>query len=163
MIDEVDRKILKILQENARTPNSEIAEKIDMAPSATYERVRKLERKGIIKGYEVRLDSEKLGAGLIAFVAVRTGELAGEALAGPELVKIPEVQEVHNVAGDDCYFLKVRVRSTSELNRLLREKIGGVPSVKSTRTIIVLETHKETARLPLENLLTVQDAEKRTA
>jgi len=151
MIDEIDRKILAILQDNARTPNSEIAEKIGMAPSATYERVRKLERKGIIRGYEVRLDADQLGAGLIAFVAVKTGELAGEALAGPELVKIPEVQEVHNVAGEDCYFLKVRARNTTDLNHLLREKIGRVQSVKSTRTTIVLETHKETSRISLSN------------
>ncbi|MBI5266139.1 MAG: Lrp/AsnC family transcriptional regulator [candidate division Zixibacteria bacterium] len=151
MIDEIDRKILAILQDNARTPNSEIAEKIGMAPSATYERVRKLERKGIIKGYEVRLDADQLGAGLIAFVAVKTGELAGEALAGPELVKIPEVQEVYNVAGEDCYFLKVRARNTADLNHLLRKIIGGVPSVRSTRTTIVLETHKETSRLSLSN------------
>lgn len=159
MIDDMDRKILKILQDNARTPNSEIAEKIGMAPSATYERVRKLERKGIIKGYEVRLDSEKLGAGLIAFVAVKTGELAGEALAGPDLVKIPEVQEVYNVAGEDCYFLKVRARNTSDLNRLIREKIGRVQSVKSTRTTIVLETHKETSRIVLDNREPVDESD----
>lgn len=158
IIDDMDRKILKILQDNARTPNSEIAEKIGMAPSATYERVRKLERKGIIKGYEVRLDSEKLGAGLIAFVAVKTGELAGEALAGPDLVKIPEVQEVYNVAGEDCYFLKVRARNTSDLNRLIREKIGRVQSVKSTRTTIVLEIHKETSRIVLDNREPVDDS-----
>ena len=159
MIDDMDRKILKILQDNARTPNSEIAEKIGMAPSATYERVRKLERKGIIKGYEVRLDSEKLGAGLIAFVAVKTGELAGEALAGPDLVKIPEVQEVYNVAGEDCYFLKIRARNTADLNRLIREKIGRVQSVKSTRTTIVLEIHKETSRIVLDNREPVDDSD----
>ncbi len=159
MIDDMDRKILKILQENARTPNSEIAEKIGMAPSATYERVRKLERKGIIKGYEARLDAEKLGAGLIAFVAVRTGELAGEALAGPDLVKIPEVQEVYNVAGEDCYFLKIRARNTADLNRLIREKIGRVQSVKSTRTTIVLEIHKETSRIVLDNRELVDDTD----
>lgn len=145
MIDDIDRKILTILQDNARTPNSEIAEKINMAPSATYERVKKLERKGIIRGYEVRLDADQLGAGLIAFVFVKTGELTGEALAGPELVKIPEVQEVYNVAGEDCYLLKLRARNTADLNDLLRKKIGSVPSVKSTRTTIVLQTHKETA------------------
>ena len=158
MIDEIDRRILNLLQDNARTPNSEIAEKIGMAPSATYERVRKLERKGIIRGYEVRLDADQLGAGLIAFVAVKTGELAGEALAGPELVKIPEVQECYNVAGEDCYFLKVRVRNTADLNHLIREKIGGVPSVKSTRTTIVLQTHKETSRISLADREVATDA-----
>lgn len=152
MIDDVDRKILRVLQENARTPNSEIAEKIGMAPSATYERVRKLERKGIIKGYEVRLDAEKLGAGLIAFIAVRTTEPAGVIAAAPDFVKIPEVQEVYNVAGDDCYLLKVRTRDTTTLNLLIREKIGPVATVKSTRTTIVLQTHKEVSRLALDGL-----------
>jgi Lrp/AsnC family leucine-responsive transcriptional regulator len=152
MIDEIDRKILRVLQENARTPNSEIAEKIGMAPSATYERVRKLERKGIIKGYEVRLDAEKLGAGLIAFIAVRTTEPAGIVAAAPEFIKIPEVQEVYNVAGDDCYLLKVRTRDTTTLNLLIREKIGRVETVKSTRTTIVLQTHKEISRLALDNV-----------
>ncbi len=152
MIDDIDRKILQQLQENARTPNSEIAEKIGMAPSATYERVRKLERKGIIKGYEVRLDAEKLGAGLIAFIAVRTTEPAGIIAAAPDFVKIPEVQEVYNVAGDDCYLLKVRTHDTTTLNELIREKIGRVDTVKSTRTTIVLQIHKETTRLALESL-----------
>ncbi len=152
MIDDIDRKILKILQENARTPNSEIAEKINMAPSATYERVRKLERKGIIKGYEVRLDAEKLGAGLIAFIAVRTTEPAGVISAAPAFIKIPEVQEVYNVAGDDCYLLKVRTRDTTTLNLLIRDKIGPVDTVKSTRTTIVLQTHKESNRLALDSI-----------
>jgi Lrp/AsnC family leucine-responsive transcriptional regulator len=157
MIDDVDRKILKLLQENARTPNSEIADKIGMAPSATYERVRKLERKGIIKGYEVRLDAEKLGAGLIAFIAVRTTEPAGIVSAAPDFIKIPEVQEVYNVAGDDCYLLKVRTKDTTTLNELIREKIGRVDTVKSTRTTIVLQSHKETSRLALDTLGTRDD------
>lgn len=157
MIDDVDRKILKLLQENARTPNSEIADKIGMAPSATYERVRKLERKGIIKGYEVRLDAEKLGAGLIAFIAVRTSEPAGIVSAAPDFIKIAEVQEVYNVAGDDCYLLKVRTKDTTTLNELIREKIGRVDTVKSTRTTIVLQSHKETSRLALDTLGTRDD------
>mgnify|MGYP001595504372 CR=1 FL=1 len=158
MIDDVDRKILRVLQENARTPNSEIAEKIGMAPSATYERVRKLERKGIIKGYEVRLDAEKLGAGLTAFIAVRTSEPAGVIAAAPDFIKIPEVQEVYNVAGDDCYLLKVRTKDTTTLNLLIREKIGPVETVKSTRTTIVLQTHKEINRLALDSIGSKDDA-----
>lgn len=149
IIDDTDRKILTILQENARIANSEIAERIGMAPSATFERLRKLERRGVIKGYEVRLDPAKLDCSLVAFIMVRTNELAGEQMAGPELVKIPEVLEVYNVAGEDCYLLKVRTGSPTELSRLIRERIGRIPAVHSTRTTIVMETYKETIALPL--------------
>ena len=78
MIDETDRQILNILQENARTPNAEIARQVGMAPSAVLERVRRLETKGVIEGYETRLNPEALGLGLLAFVFVRTRDVAGE-------------------------------------------------------------------------------------
>lgn len=153
MIDRIDREILKILQDNSRTTNSEIAERIGMAPSATLERVRKLERKGIIKGYEIRLDPVKLDCALVAFVFVKTSEMAGDAMAGPELVKIPEIQEVYNVAGEDCYLCKIRARNPVHLGNLIREKIGKIPSVQSTRTTIVMEAYKETNKLPLDGEL----------
>ncbi|MDZ4724378.1 MAG: Lrp/AsnC family transcriptional regulator [candidate division Zixibacteria bacterium] len=150
MIDKIDRQILTILQENSKTSNSDIADRIGMAASATLERVRKLEKKGIIKGYEIRLDAAKLNCGLVAFVFVKTSEMAGDASAGPELIKIPEVQEVFNVAGEDCYLIKVRTSDTSALGKLIRDKIGKIPAVVSTRTTIVMETYKETSKLPLE-------------
>jgi ATPase subunit of ABC transporter with duplicated ATPase domains len=74
----------------------------------------------------------------------RDGSVLDEVLAGR-----PEVQELHHVAGEDCYLVKVRVADTAELGRLLREKVGVIGSVRSTRTTIVLETIKETGRLPL--------------
>ncbi len=67
----------------------------------------------------------------------------------PILAALPSVQEIHHVAGEDCYLLKVRVADTEDLARLIRERLGAIPSVRSTRTTIVLETLKETGRLPL--------------
>ena len=72
MIDEIDRQILNILQQNARTSNAEIARQIDMAPSAVLERIRRLEAKGVIQGYEARINPEALGLGVLAFVFVRS-------------------------------------------------------------------------------------------
>ena len=77
MIDETDLQILKILQSNARTPNAEIARQVGMAPSAILERIRKLEQRGVIQGYEARIAPEALGLGMLAFVAVRTEERGG--------------------------------------------------------------------------------------
>jgi len=143
MIDSTDRKILDILQEDARTPNSEIARQVGMVPSAVCERIRKLRGKGIIQNYEARVDAARVGLPLLAFVFVRTEELAGAAEAGPELKKIPEILEVYNIAGEDCYLVKIRVRDTAELGRLIRETIGRIPSVRSTRTTIVLRLTKK--------------------
>ena len=149
MIDETDLQILTILQSNARTSNAEIARQLGMAPSAILERIRKLEQRGVIQGYEARIAPEALGLGLLAFVAVRTEEKAGEECAGERLARIPEVQEVHHVAGEDCYLLKVRVQDAKSLGRLLQERIKPVESVRATRTTVVLDTLRESSLLPL--------------
>jgi Lrp/AsnC family leucine-responsive transcriptional regulator len=149
MIDEIDASILTILQDDARTPNAEIARRVGMAPSAILERIRKLEARGTIQGYETRICPEALGLGLVAFIFVRADERVGQAEAGQQLAALPEVQEVHHVAGEDCYLVKVRVADTTALGRLLREQFGAIACVRSTRSTIVLSTIKESAQLPL--------------
>lgn len=150
MIDATDLQILKILQSNARTPNAEIARQVGMAPSAILERIRKLEQRGVIQGYEARIAPEALGLGMLAFVSVRSDERAGEECAGERLAAIPEVQEVHHIAGEDCYLIKVRVKDAKSLGRLLQERIKRVESVRSTRTTVVLDTLRESGQLPLD-------------
>lgn len=150
MIDEIDMQILTMLQENARTPNAEIARQVGMAPSAIFERIRKLEARGIIQGYEARLNPQALGLGLLAFVFVRADERVGSMDTGALLAKIPEVQEVHHITGEDCYLVKVRTANTEALGRLLRDHFGTIEAVRSTRTTIVLSTLAESAKLPLE-------------
>lgn len=150
MIDDIDRQILTILQQNARTSNAEIARQVDMAPSAVLERIRRLEAKGVIQGYEVRINPEAVGLGMVAFVAVASSDMSGELKTATLLGQIPEVQEVHHVAGEDCFVLKVRVKDARALGHLLRERIGTIPSVRSTRTTVVLETVRESGQLSLE-------------
>ncbi|MEA2562375.1 MAG: Lrp/AsnC family transcriptional regulator, leucine-responsive regulatory protein [Acidobacteriota bacterium] len=150
MIDATDLQILTILQSNARTSNADIARQVGMAPSAILERIRKLEQRGIIQGYEARIDPRALGLGMLAYVAVRTDERVGDECAGERLARIPEVQEVHHVAGEDCYLLKVRVKDAKALGRLLQDQIKAVEPVRSTRTTVVLDTLRETSLLPLE-------------
>lgn len=148
-MDTIDTAILTILQDNARTSNAEIARQIGMAPSGVLERIRKLEAKGLIRGYQAQLDPHPLGLGLLAFVSVRSDERVGEQQTGEQLAAMPEVQEVHHIAGEDCFLVKVRAPDTEALGRILRERFGAIPSVRSTRTTIVLSTLKETARLPI--------------
>lgn len=149
MIDATDREILAIIQENARTSNAEIARQLGMAPSAIFERIKKLESRDIIRGYEARLSPKALGHGLLAFVFVRSDESAASLETGQRLAEMPEVQEVHHVAGEDCYLVKVRVADPEDMGRLLREGFGRIPSIRSTRTTIVLDSVKESAMLPL--------------
>ena len=149
MIDDIDAKILEILQSNSRTPNAEIARRVGLAASAIFERIRKLEERGVIQGYSTLVDPRSIGLSLTAFIFVRTDEPVGRPESPHLMAAIPEVQEVHHIAGEDCYLLKVRIGDTQDLGRLLREKIGAIPAVRSTRTTIVLDTIKESAGLPL--------------
>lgn len=158
MIGDIDLKILNIIQKDARISNAEIARQVGLAPSAVLERVRKLEERGVIQGYAAEIDAAQVGFGLTAFVFVRTNE-CGDG-TDKVLAKIPEVLEVHDVAGEDSYLLKVRAENTEELAKLLREKIKAVPNVLSTRTTVVLQTIKETTALPLENMSEHSDEPK---
>lgn len=149
MLDELDSSILRILQADAHTPNVEIARRIGMAPSATLQRIRKLERRGIIRGYRARLDPAALGLDLLAFVFVRSSGRVGGIKTGHRLAAIPGVQEVHHIAGEDCFLVKVRTANPEALGELLRTRFGAIAEVTSTRTTIVLETIEETSNLPV--------------
>jgi Lrp/AsnC family leucine-responsive transcriptional regulator len=152
MIDDISLNILKILQEKARIPNVEVARQIGLAPSAVLERIRKLEKQGIIDGYEVRLNPKKFSRSLVAFVNVKIIKPGDEIKVGERLSSIPEVQEVHYVAGDDSFLVKARVADTDELGRLIRDKITSIEHVQSSKTAIVLSTYKETAKIPIDTL-----------
>lgn len=152
MLDKKSLAILKILQEKARVPNTEVARQVGLAPSAVLERIRKMESQGIIDGYEVRLNPEQFSKNQVAFIHVGydcsqdKGGAIGQSLSG-----IAEVQEVHYLAGNDCYIVKVRVADTKELNSVLRHKILAIAGVVSSTTSPVLQTYKETANIPIHN------------
>lgn len=148
-LDATDREILRLLQEDGRISNAEIARRVDMAPSAIYERIRKLEERDVIQGYTALLQPQALGFGLVAFVRIEAAEGARPDDFIDPLVGLPEVMEVHRVVGEDCFFLKIRVRDTDELATVLDEKIAVLPPVAATRTTIALSTPKETRDLPI--------------
>jgi Lrp/AsnC family leucine-responsive transcriptional regulator len=147
-IDEIDHQILQILQKKARIPNAEVARQVGMAPSAVLERIRKLEERNFIEGYEVRLNPFEFDQGLTAFVQVRSLPQANGRLAA-QLSDVTGVQEVHQVAGEDGYLLKLRVADNAELGLILRDELMMLNGVESTKTSIVLNTIKETRKIDL--------------
>ncbi|MFL5422564.1 MAG: Lrp/AsnC family transcriptional regulator [Myxococcales bacterium] len=149
MIDQTSLAILDTLQSDARISNAEIGRRVGLAPSAVFERIRKLEERGAVRGYNANIDPAAVDLGLLAFVLVRSDERGGARRTEADLVAIPEVQEVHHVAGEDCFMLKVRARDTAALNDLLVDRIGGLEGVRSTKTTIVLRTAKETSTIPI--------------
>jgi Lrp/AsnC family leucine-responsive transcriptional regulator len=120
-----------------------------MAPSAVFDRIRKLEDRGVIREFTVRVNPAALGLELLAFVFVRTSDRVWSTDTEQAIACLPEVQEVHHIAGEDCFLVKVRAANTEALGRFLREKLGAIEKVRSTRTTIVLTTVKESGRLPL--------------
>ena len=147
-IDDIDLQILNILQDKARIPNAEVARQVGMAPSAVLERIRKLEDRGIIEGYEVRLAPEPFAQWLAAFLFIEA-DPTGNGQLGERLAGVAGVQEVHQVAGPDGYLVKLRAADPAQLGRILREEIQHFPGVRATRTQIVLNTVKETRRVDL--------------
>lgn len=151
MIDEKDARILEALQKDGRMTNVELAKAAELTPSATLERVRKLEERGLIRGYMALLDPHALEMGLLAFIFVRVDDredIMGDADSTAEaLAALPSVQELHHLAGEDCFLIKVRARDTDDLYRILKEELGQFKTIRSTRTTIVLKTVKETPRL----------------
>jgi Lrp/AsnC family leucine-responsive transcriptional regulator len=149
MIDDTDVSILELLQDNARISQADVARAVGLAPSAVLERIRKLEARGVIRGYAALVDPHVVEQSMLAFIAVRSAEGPGDSRVAVALAQCPEVLEVHHVAGEDCYLLKVRARDAEHVGQLLRLRFGRIPGVVSTKTTIVLETVKESPRLPL--------------
>ncbi|MBF0257579.1 MAG: Lrp/AsnC family transcriptional regulator [Desulfamplus sp.] len=148
-MDDTDFKILKILQEKARIPNVEVARAIGMAPSAVLERIKKLESRGIISGYEVRLNPECFNQSMIAFIQIKLISSGQTQLMAEALCKYEEIQEIHYISGEDCLLAKVRVSNGTELQKIISEKIDSIQGVHSTKSFIALSTYKESAKFPL--------------
>jgi len=147
ILDKIDLHILRLMQENARISNADLARELGMAPSGILERVKKLEQKKVIQQYTTRINPVALQQKLLAFVFMKASDGPGSSNATLELAKIPEVQEVHHVAGDDCYLVKVRTYDSASLMHIMRTQFSKIPNILSTRTTIVLETVKEQQQL----------------
>ena len=147
VLDKVDYGILKMMQDNSRVSNVDISRELGMAPSAVLERVKKLEQKKIIQQYTARINPSALQQNPLAFVSMKSSEGYGSSTTSKLLADIEEVQEVHHIAGEDCYLIKVRTTDSASLMELMRTRFSQIPNILSTRTTIVLETVKEHQQL----------------
>ena len=146
-LDQFDISILKLMQSNARISSADIAYELDMAPFAVLERVKKLEQKNIILQYTTSLNPLALHQGLLADGFIKPADGFGCSCSANELAKIPEVQEVHHVAGEDCYPVKIRTIHSASLMYIMRDSLIKILNILTTRTTIVLETVKEQQQL----------------
>ena len=143
MIDGKDKEILSILLQNAAATKAEIARRVGLAASAVSERVRRLEADGVIQGYEVRLNPAVFGKSLLAFVFVTDAKPSLGFDTAAALSGVTGLEELHKIAGDDCYLLKIRASGTEELNEIIETEINPVQSVTRVRTTIVLNAVAE--------------------
>ncbi len=139
-MDAIDLEMVNALVHDGRMTFSELADRIGMSGPSTAERVRRLEASGTIVGYSATLDPEAVGADLAAFVSVTLSGPSARETFFDALKDEPGVLELHHVAGEGDYLLKVRCANTRELERLVSERIKGVEGVSQTRTTVVLST-----------------------
>lgn len=140
-LDEVDRKLLALLAEDSTQSYADMGEAIHLSAPAVHDRVKRLKRDGVIKATVAKIDGCKVGRTLLAFVLVNTKNLVSTKRL-LTLANVPEIEEMHTVAGDACVLLKVRVRETEGLEELLG-KIQDIEGVDGTRSYIVMSTFME--------------------
>lgn len=145
-LDRTDRMLLRLLAERADRPYSELSDLVHLSPPAVHERVKRLRRDGVIQGTVAKLDGEKIGCPLLAFIHVTT---EGLGMTEPVLAlrKLADVEEIHTATGDTCLILKVRCSGPSSLERLL-SRIQEIKGVRSTRSYVALGTYLERGPMP---------------
>ena len=152
MFDAVDQSILSILRENGRASHATIAKEVGLSAPAVGERVRKLEAAGVVKGYRAVFDADALGLPICAFVAIAPQPRNPGANLVDNLIKLPEIEELHAVAGSYGYIAKVRVGSTKDLDSFL-DRLWVLEGVERTETTMVLKTNLERpTHLPFDQI-----------
>jgi len=150
-LDRTDLALLEALQRNARSTYAELGEAIGLRPPAVHDRIRKLEERGVLVQYGARLDLERVGLAVNAFIGVITTPDCDYDAFVAQVSALPEVLEVHSVAGEDSYMLKVATRNTRHLDALLT-RLKGIPGAARTRTTVILATSYERPAVPLQEL-----------
>ncbi|MDR9399531.1 MULTISPECIES: Lrp/AsnC family transcriptional regulator [Salibacter] len=151
-LDETDKMILKVLQENGRITNLQLSKEIGLSPAPTLERVRKLERNGFIDSFHAKLNHEKLGYGLkivIQVSLVRQIENAVQKFLD-QINEIDEIIECEQVTGDFDYYIKVLVKDIAEYDKLVNDKLSRIEEIGQMRSSVILSTVKDSSRIPVK-------------
>lgn len=145
--DEIDRRLLALLQQDTRVPVVELGKEIGVATSTLNDRIRRLIRNGVITGYRAEVAAERVGLDLLAFVYVGWSDPQTEPVFLARVAQTPEVLECHHVTGVWNYLMKVRLPTTRHLEAFLANVVKQVPGLQRTETIIVLSSPKDTRQL----------------
>lgn len=144
-IDTFDREILRIMMRDGRISITDLAREIGLSKSPTQARLRRLERDGIISGYRALIDPVQLGLHYVSFVEVSLHDTREAALSAfnTAVLKVPEIEQAHLIAGNFDYLLKIRTQNISDYRRVLAEQISTLPHVAKTSTYVAMEAVKE--------------------
>ncbi|MBA2707466.1 MAG: Lrp/AsnC family transcriptional regulator [Gemmatimonadaceae bacterium] len=145
----IDSKLIKRLQKDGRASWAALGKLVDLTPPAVADRVRRLEERGVIRGYSAILDPLEVGAKLTAIVALTLDRPKDRKPFLDLVQRLPEIQECHHVAGDHDYLLKIRCADAADLERIISDELKSLSGVVRTHTTIVLSTAKETTALAL--------------
>jgi Lrp/AsnC family leucine-responsive transcriptional regulator len=150
-LDEVDRRLLRVLQVDGRITNADLAKQCHLSPAACHERVKRLRERGVIAGYAALLDPAMVDRALLIFVEVVLDRTTGESFAdfAAAIARAPEILECHMVAGGFDYLIKARVKDMDAYRTFLGDILVKMPGVRETRTYAVLEEVKNTVSLSL--------------
>jgi Lrp/AsnC family leucine-responsive transcriptional regulator len=150
-LDKIDRKILRILQAEGRISFTELGERVGLSTTPCTERVRRLEREGVITGYHAHLDPAAVKASLLVFVEISLAYKSGDIFEEfrRAALKLPNVLECHLVSGDFDYLLKARISEMASYRKLLGSTLLTLPHVRESKSCIVMEEVKEAVSLPI--------------
>ncbi|MCB1569336.1 MAG: AsnC family transcriptional regulator [Xanthomonadales bacterium] len=150
-LDRIDRKILRILQDEGRISFTELGERVGLSTTPCTERVRRLEREKIITGYHARLDPQRVNASLLVFVEISLAYKSGDIFEEfrRAALRLPNVLECHLVSGEFDYLIKARINEMASYRKLLGSTLLTLPHVRESRSYIVMEEVKETLCLPI--------------
>jgi Lrp/AsnC family leucine-responsive transcriptional regulator len=149
-LDEIDRRIVAMLQADGRATQLEIAAEVGLSQPAVADRIRKLQERGVLRGYTALVDAHKLGKDITAFIGVNVGHPKYFEGFAKRVLALPDVLECHRVAGTDSYLLKVKTANTLSLDHLLVDELRTIPGVTRTHTTIVLSSIKESCRVDVD-------------
>jgi len=150
-LDRIDRRILQILQERGRISNVSLAREVNLSTTPCAERVRRLERNGIITGYKALVDPARIGLPICIFVEAKLDHTTPEAFERfrEAVSELDEVEECYMIAGEFDYLLKLRVSDVSVHRRFMNESLPRLPDVQQTRSYVVVEELKQQNTLPV--------------
>ncbi len=151
-LDDIDKKILDILQDNGRITNADLASKIGLSPPPMLERVKKLERNGVIRKYVALVDPHKVDKSIIVFVSITLARHRIKSIdqVREEFRNCPEILECYSITGEEDYLLKVAVKDMADYENFMLHRLAKIPAISRIKSFVVLSTVKYNTKIPIK-------------